>query len=418
MRIAVQCSCGKVLQVDTRFAGTTRKCVFCSRNYNVPSMDAAALSSTIVDGEVNNVVATMYHRSDTRPQWSMRYWWMILALLPLLYLAFNREETNFLAKIEEAKQSMTEADKERLQLYETAAGPDGSHLSKRMLHRIMFLLPEHKIPGALLPYDSWGHWLFAFLSAGAFLALSVTLFPSRTTEPKNLLMVGFFTATAGIMLLLIFQFVAFANLPIGGNGILILIVLIIKAIGFSYMAAMDPQYGFFASLLGFTFGVGLCEEFCKTLPIFWHFKRKTDLDWRGACGWGLASGIGFGVSEGIMYSSSFYNGLLGSDIYFVRFISCVALHAIWAASAGISLWKNQKKIQHADTLWETFVNMITIIFVPMLLHGLYDTLLKKDLQLAAVLIAFLSFAWMAWTIEDAKKHEVLLDNQPATSPAY
>jgi hypothetical protein len=44
--------------------------------------------------------------------------------------------------------------------------------------------------------------------------------------------------------------------------------------------------------------------------------------------WGMASGIGFGIAEGIMYSGRYYNGVAGADIHYVRFLSCVALHAI------------------------------------------------------------------------------------------
>ena len=67
--------------------------------------------------------------------------------------------------------------------------------------------------------------------------------------------------------------------------------------------------------------MGLCEELCKALPLFWHFRRKSTLDVRGAVVWGLATGIGFGVSEGISYSSSFYNGIFGGGIYIVRSIA-------------------------------------------------------------------------------------------------
>ena len=37
--------------------------------------------------------------------------------------------------------------------------------------------------------------------------------------------------------------------------------------------------------IGFTFGVGLCEELCKSLPLLWHFKRTATLDVRGAVVW-------------------------------------------------------------------------------------------------------------------------------------
>jgi len=36
-----------------------------------------------------------------------------------------------------------------------------------------------------------------------------------------------------------------------------------------------------------------------------------------------------------------YNGLAGPGIYFVRFISCVALHALWSGSVGISVHRRR-----------------------------------------------------------------------------
>jgi len=50
-----------------------------------------------------------------------------------------------------------------------------------------------------------------------------------------------------------------------GHGIATLIFYVIKLIGFSYHAADDPENGFLLSFLGFTIGVGLCEEFTKAM---------------------------------------------------------------------------------------------------------------------------------------------------------
>ena len=54
---------------------------------------------------------------------------------------------------------------------------------------------------------------------------------------------------------------------------------------------------------------------------------------------------GFGVSEGITYASSYYNGVEELPIYVVRFVSCVALHAMWSAAAGITLCERQQLVK-------------------------------------------------------------------------
>ena len=89
-----------------------------------------------------------------------------------------------------------------------------------------------------------------------------------------------------------------------------LLFYVVKFIGFSYRCAEDPSNGFLLSFIGFTMGVGLCEELVKAVPLLWHFKTYGTMSWRAACLWGFASGVGFGVAEGIMYSSRYYNGIV------------------------------------------------------------------------------------------------------------
>ena len=126
------------------------------------------------------------------------------------------------------------------------------------------------------------------------------------------------------------------------------------------------------------------------------------MGWRGACLWGLASGIGFGVSEGIMYSSRMYNGIGGVDIYLVRFVSCVALHAMWSASVGIAIARNVDAYEEVHDASSFGLFMLRIIAVPMVLHGFYDTLLKKDMNGWALVVALLSFGWLVMHIELAR----------------
>ena len=182
-------------------------------------------------------------------------------------------------------------------------------------------MPGGKLAGAHLARDSSAHWVYAGIAAVAFLAFLGMLFSVERASPTHLLGIGLFTGTVGIIFLLLVQFCS--NFRLGrfhGRGWIMIILLILTFIGWSYDSANDPDSNFLLSALGFTFGVGLCEEFTKAIPLFFYFKRDCRMGWRGACLWGLASGIGFGVSEGIMYSSRHYNGMSGVDIYLVRFI--------------------------------------------------------------------------------------------------
>jgi RsiW-degrading membrane proteinase PrsW (M82 family) len=275
-------------------------------------------------------------------------------------------------------------------------------------------LPGGRIEGAFLARDTWWHWIYAGLATIGFLTISVLMFPRSATNPRDLLIIGGFTGTFGVFLLLAVQFISYFPVPIAGFGSIIFIVL--RFINFSYRAAMDPNSSFILSFVGFTLGVGLCEELVKALPMVWYYRNCQTMSWRGACRWGLASGAGFGIAEGLMYSSDFYNGIETGEIYIVRFVSCVALHAIWSASVGIMLFKGQDQLQAAND-WTEWVWPITrVLLAPMILHGLYDTLLKKELYEFALAVAVISFAWMAWQIETLREQERKAAQPPPEQP--
>jgi RsiW-degrading membrane proteinase PrsW (M82 family) len=263
------------------------------------------------------------------------------------------------------------------------------------------VLPEQRLVGAHLARNTWRHWFYALVAAALFMGFLLILASHGSAEPLHLLLIALFTATVGIVFLLLVQLLAewSQGVWLGGRSIIVLLFYIVKFIGFSYRAASDPSNGFFLSFLGFTLGVGLCEELVKAMPVLWHYRRHTDQSWRGAFLWGLASGAGFGVAEGIMYSSRYYNGLAGPGIYFVRFISCVALHALWSGSVGISVHRRQDMFQENQAWHDFILPIFLMIGVPMFLHGLYDTLLKRGETLQngfALAVAIASFGWLAF----------------------
>jgi RsiW-degrading membrane proteinase PrsW (M82 family) len=233
-----------------------------------------------------------------------------------------------------------------------------------------------------------------------FLGFCVLLATGGAAKPLHLLAVGLFTATVGILFLLIVQAIAdwTQGRAMVGWGVVTLLFWILKLIGLSYRAAVDPDIGFVPSFLGFTAGVGLCEEVCKAVPVLWRFRQPPDEGWRGAFLWGLASGAGFGIAEGIMYSGDMYNGISGSGIFVVRFISCVALHALWTGSVAIAVQQRQDWFQQAGAWYEAIVPVLAFVAVPVVLHGLYDTFLKKDMNAGALVVAVLSFGYLAFQI--------------------
>jgi RsiW-degrading membrane proteinase PrsW (M82 family) len=327
------------------------------------------------------------------------YLLLVFALIPLVVSLLSKEEKFDLG--------------DRLARTVASASPEEQGRINLVLSRdevsldeALAAMPGGKLEGAHLARNSSAHWVYAAIAAVAFLLLLGLVFSTERANPLHLLGIGAFTGTVGIILLLLVQLCSNIRLRgVHGRGLVTIILLILTFIGWSYDSANDPDSNFFLSALGFTFGVGFCEEFTKAIPLFFHFKRDSRMGWRGACLWGLASGIGFGVSEGIMYSSRHYNGLSGIDIYLVRFVSCVALHAMWSGSVGIAIARNVDRYEGVEDGAGFGLFALRVLAVPMALHGFYDTLLKKDMNVWALVVALLSFGWFAWHIELARGSE-------------
>ena len=426
MSIEFSCSCGKTYKLRDELAGRKAKCARCGAVLTVP-MPRAPEPEVEDDGQVDIYAVADPVIEEPQPQWvaqrnaeaeqhptgvavaeeaeaeaeadgpggkSGRDWlYLVLAvaLIPLLYSTFHAHESL--------------RDRVRATV---RAHPEIRGQSRAMtMDRLFELLPQHKLEGAWLAVDSEMHWVLALVAAGAFFAAGLFLLPRNSTKPQHAFYTGLFTGTAGVLLLLAVQLIAnfMRGRIIIPRSIVGIFFLILKGIQVSYDAANDPDSNFFVSAIGFTFGVGLCEELCKALPVLWHYRTKDTMGWRDACLWGFLSGAGFGVSEAIMYCHDMYNGISGPDAYLVRFVSCIGLHGIWAASAGIFIARHKRLLQEPEHWLSVFFSAVALVSVPMLLHGLYDTMLKKDMDSAALVVAVISFGWLVYLIEQARRKE-------------
>jgi RsiW-degrading membrane proteinase PrsW (M82 family) len=345
-----------------------------------PSAPTPSSYSASSNSSITKSSAVDWKPPATRGRWrDHTHWVLLLALIPLIIdtvveVATRGKESDVTKQIE----------------YDEY----GEEIGVRFSSTNAFLSRESKL-----------HWVFAIISAGVF-ATALALFnDDRKLQTWMLLGIGLATGTAGIFLLLAFQFLAFFMPFRFGRGLLGIILLIVALIGLSYRCALDPGIGFIPSFFGFVFGVGLCEELVKAIPIVIYLKNVEHTRWRVAMLVGLASGIGFGVSEGISYSGEMYNGYAGPSIYLVRFVSCVALHSIWAGSVGLLMHMDQ------ETLFEDFdfvtagTFVVKYLSIAMVLHGLYDVLLKQELPWAALLVALASFGWLAFLVHRSEGTE-------------
>ena len=86
-----------------------------------------------------------------------------------------------------------------------------------------------------------------------------------------------------------------------------------------------------------------------------------------------------------------------------RFVESIESRASWVAACAALVLLS---ISYGSPL-------VLIVGIPTVLHGLYDTLLKKELNAGALAVALASFGWLAWQNfrlqgveeEDARQHQ-------------
>lgn len=131
--------------------------------------------------------------------------------------------------------------------------------------------------------------------------------------------------------------------------------------------------------LGYILGVGLSEEFVKALPLFIIAARaKQPLIPQTMVYYGLMSGIGFGVFEGVQYQMAVNVNLDYTSAFFMniaRLTSLPFLHAIWCGIAGYFIAFAKLYPKYRISLY------ILAIAIPAILHGIYDTFCETTLGL-------------------------------------
>jgi RsiW-degrading membrane proteinase PrsW (M82 family) len=173
---------------------------------------------------------------------------------------------------------------------------------------------------------------------------------------------------------------------------------VLQLIGASRDLFHQPGTAPWILFVAFTFGVGVTEEACKALP----FARLGRWDLCGrreeACSMGFASGLGFGVSEGIIYSIRNYNGQEGWELYAIRFVS---LAAVWTAMVALLIHRGRVIIEFGTV---GLSNAVGVLWPAVLLHGAYDAFLGTQHLAAARGVAVLGFG-VFWVLMVLNRRE-------------
>ncbi|HEX7900372.1 MAG TPA: hypothetical protein VF950_21570 [Planctomycetota bacterium] len=355
---AVRCACGATALAAPGQVGTSIPCAGCFLRVAVPPDAPPAPpvlkrpprgTSTAVSGGIRDRLR----------------WLFPLTLLPLLIHTFHAGD----------EPSVRDLMRRAVEENPVVVEPGVIIATVDDLFRVLRI---ERVEGAFHSRFTGAHWLYAALAAAGFWALIVGLFPLGRANSLHLWTVGLLIGTGGILLLLGLHRLPFVKVM--------------------YDAAFG-ETGFVTSLVGYTLGIGVCEELVKLLPLAVVFRKGGTLDVRGAVAWGLAMGAGFGVSEAVFFSANAYNGLRPGGIYVVRFVSVVALHMAWSGTAAAWLWTRRDEIGDAEHAWSGLWPMLTASAGSILLHGLYDGFLKFGVGITALCVAALSFVYFFWSVD-------------------
>src|SRR5947207_1314747 len=97
---------------------------------------------------------------------------------------------------------------------------------------------------------------------------------------------------------------------------------------------------FLSRFSGFLLGVSLPEETCKVLILYYLWRRLEVVPPQTILFYGLISGLGFGIYEGVDYQTRFnwfFSGFNAAEYYLLNLIRLTTLpflHAIWTGIAG------------------------------------------------------------------------------------
>jgi RsiW-degrading membrane proteinase PrsW (M82 family) len=181
----------------------------------------------------------------------------------------------------------------------------------------------------------------------------------------------------------------------------------------SWLERLNPSQGPYVPMLAYIFGVGLPEELCKAIALFVLLKKSDPLPPQLMVFYGLMSGLGFGIYEGVDYQlgRNFRYASDGGEYYLlnlVRITTLPFLHAMWTGIAGYF-------IGFAGLYPRRQRGLIAVgICLPALLHGLYNTFSNNIIGLGFALLTVLALnVYLARSVEF---EEALIERNLAEMP--
>ena len=177
------------------------------------------------------------------------------------------------------------------------------------------------------------------------------------------------------------------------------------------LPSINPFYLFVESafplnIVGYVLGVGITEEWAKTLPLLIILKKaKEPMIPQTMVYYGLMSGISFGVFEGVQYQMT-VNAEQTYDVSFflniARLTSLPFLHACWCGVAGYFL-----SFAHLYPKYRRSLYTLALI-IPAIIHGLYDSFANNGVF--SLMIVFLGLMLLTVYLKQSVDYQSTLRN--------
>ncbi len=196
------------------------------------------------------------------------------------------------------------------------------------------------------------------------------------------------TAVAGVFALSAFQQVAESAKGLdqrtAGSPRLTILYWLIKLVGYAYEInhsfIFDSEHNvpFFVGLIATIVSNGLCEELVKLAPAAYLIVTKKDLQYRDALFMGAASGLGFGVAEGLLYVATQYGpGGHPLSIYLARFSGIAWGHGVYTIISTAVAFALRDSLQKAASSpsagWKISGMLALCSLVPSVPHAFYNS---------------------------------------------
>jgi hypothetical protein len=366
----VVCECGEAVELPSRESGARRVCPACGKLVEVREPGVAAPASGPIPPGLRLVLSLLF----------------VLAFLPLLF------------------------GKGAPQLPRADSAPTGITLED--WNKAQRAFKVRNLPGAAYERESATPWILAIVAGEIFWAYLLVAFPWGGSSLRKALGAGALAlVAAGVTLLILKWGASLGSDTYRPRGRGAIFYYLLKFLGFSYEAGLNPRNGFFTPWICFTFGGGLLLSLARALPVLLWYRKNKALDVRGAVSWGLLGGASVGAMQAAFYGSSFFNGVAGLQTYLEMIVSGTALSAVCGGISALVLWRLEEDVLSMDGWHEWLILILVVGAAGSAPHALYDTFWKAGSAGAAFAVAVLAFlgffGFYGWAVKKEKVYSAV-----------